>query len=96
MASRELIELWSKIQADLKRARSLLPHEAERDVSVREFEMLLGSNELSLACDALEACASEHAVPRDFWLALRDAARKMDLHDRAHDYGSRAHSTGND
>ena len=37
MASPELIELWKKIDADLRRARCTLPPEAADDRAVREY-----------------------------------------------------------
>ena len=84
MASPELIELWKKIGADLRRARGTLP--TEHDNLLREYQEFLDHNELELACDILEAYADEHPVSREFWLALRDAAVKMQLHDRASRY----------
>ena len=86
MASPDLIELWRKIGADLRRARGTLPPEADADNTVREYQEFLDHNELELACDMLEAFAEEHPVSREFWLALRDASVKMQLHDRAARY----------
>lgn len=90
MASPELIELWKKIDADLRRARGTLPPEADADNSIREYQEFLDHNELELACDMLEAYAEEHPVSREFWLALRDASAKMQLNDRATRYGGLA------
>jgi hypothetical protein len=86
MASPELIELWKRIGADLRRARNTLAPEADGDEAIREYQEFLDHNELELACDMLEAYAEEHRVTRDFWLALRDASLKMQLHDRAARY----------
>ena len=86
MASPELIELWNKIDADLRRARGTLPPEADAYDAVREYQEYLEHNELELACDLLETYAEEHPVSREFWLALRDASAKMQLHDRATRY----------
>ena len=86
MASPELIELWKKVEADLRRARRTLPPEADADDAVREYQEFLDHNELELACDMLEAYAEEHSVSRDFWLALRDASVRMQLQDRAARY----------
>jgi hypothetical protein len=86
MASPELIELWKKIEADLRRARGTLPPEADADDAVREYQEFLDHNELELACDMLEVYAEDHPVSREFWLALRDASVKMQLHDRAARY----------
>jgi hypothetical protein len=90
LASSELIELWRKIDADLRRARGTLPPAAESGSMIREYQDFLDHNELELACDMLEAYAEDHPVSREFWLALRDASVKMQLHDRAARYGSRA------
>jgi hypothetical protein len=90
MASSELIELWKRIEADLRRARGTLPPEAAEDPAVREYQDFLDHNELELACDLLEAYAEDHPVSREFWLALRDASVKMELHDRAARYDTLA------
>jgi hypothetical protein len=90
MASPELIELWKKIDADLRRARGTLPPEADADDAVREYQEYLEHNELELACDLLEVYAQEHHVSREFWVALRDASLKMQLHERAARYASLA------
>ena len=47
-------------------------------------------NELGLACDALEEAATGRAVSSQFWLALRDAAKKMQLDDYVTRYERRA------
>jgi hypothetical protein len=86
MASPELIKLWKKIDADLRRARGTLPPEADDDFAVREYQDLLNHNELELACDMLEQYAEDHLVSREFWLALRDASVRMQLGDRAARY----------
>ena len=90
MATPELIELWKQIEADLRRAVQTLPPEAVDDPAVSEFEDFLGHNELELACDALECYAQEHPVSRGFWLALRDASLKMELHEHAARYDRHA------
>lgn len=90
MASPELIELWKKINADLRRARGMLPPEAKNESAVREYQEFLDHNELELACDMLEVYAEAHPVSREFWLALRDASVKMKLLDRATRYEVRA------
>lgn len=90
MASPEQLELWTKIAADLRRALATLPLEAANDASVRDYQDFLDHNELELACDMLESYADGHAVTREFWLALRDASTKMQLHDRAMHFDSRA------
>jgi hypothetical protein len=75
----DLHGLWSLITADLTRARNTLPENAIGHEVVRQYEEFLGHNELDLACDMLEAYARDCPVGRDFWLALRDAATKLNL-----------------
>jgi hypothetical protein len=90
MASPELLELWKKVTADLQRARSTLPSDAAGNAVLQEYEEFLNHNELELSCDMLEAYAQDHPVSRSFWLALRDAADKMNLRKRANAYEGRA------
>jgi hypothetical protein len=91
LVSPELIELWRKIEADLRRAQGTLPPVAEGGSMIREYQDFLDHNEFELACDMLEAHAEDHhPVSREFWLALRDASVKMQLLDRAARYESRA------
>jgi hypothetical protein len=45
---------------------------------------------LELACDALEESAKDRTVSSNFWLAMRDAAEKMQLEENAARYRSRA------
>jgi hypothetical protein len=46
----------------------------------------LGTTNSKLACDELEHYAKDHTVPKEFWIALRDAAIRMELFDRAKRY----------
>jgi hypothetical protein len=85
-APMELKKLWARIEADLERARKILPDECEHDSFIRQYNEFLEHNELELACDMLEAYAENHPVKPDFWRALRDAAAKMQLSDRAKKY----------
>jgi hypothetical protein len=89
-ALNDLSQLWASIEADLSRARGTLPHDAESYGALLEYEDYINQNELELACDALEAYADRHPVNKEFWLLLRDAARKMRLPDRASRYEGRA------
>ncbi len=75
----DLPELWALIETDLARARSTLPEDALSHKAIRAYQDFLDHNELELACDMLEAYAEDHQVSREFWLALRDAAVKMQL-----------------
>ena len=88
----ELPKLWALIEADLTRARSTLPDGAVNYKTIREYQEFIDHNELELACDTLEAYAEYHSVSRAFWLALRDAATKMQLLDRASRYERHAES----
>ena len=72
-------ELWIRIEADLARARGMLPESTAGSTALQEFEHFLCHNELELACDMLQAYGEEHPVTPEFWLALRDAAIKMKL-----------------
>ncbi|MFZ0772855.1 MAG: hypothetical protein WCA49_00220 [Candidatus Sulfotelmatobacter sp.] len=82
----ELPKLWALIEADLTRARSMLPSSADGDPAIREFGGFLDHTELELACDMLEHYGEHNVVSAEFWLALRDAATKMQLADRASQY----------
>jgi hypothetical protein len=88
----ELRNLWALINADLKRARNMLPDDAASDATIRGYQEYIDQNELELACDMLEAYAMDHEASREFWFALRDAATKMDLSDRSSRYEKRASS----
>jgi hypothetical protein len=76
-----LPKLWALIREDLRRARNLLPHSAENQQSLAQYSEFLEHNELELACDALEESAGDRFVSAEFWMALRDAATKMQLQD---------------
>ncbi|WP_146584328.1 hypothetical protein [Posidoniimonas polymericola] len=90
MATPSLRKLWAQIEGDLRRAEQLLPSSAANHNSVVEYRTYLDHNELELACDMLEHYAEEHQVNDAFWLALADAADKMELTDRAAYYRSEA------
>jgi hypothetical protein len=75
----DLSELWVFIEADLARARNTLPEDALKHEAVRNYQEFLDHNELELACDMLEAYANEHPVKNEFWLALSDAATRVEL-----------------
>lgn len=49
------------------------------DPHLRQYYEFVEHNELELACDALEDAATGRAVGSEFWVALRDAAKKMQL-----------------
>lgn len=81
-----LSRMWASVEADLCRAHSLLGESASNDRALRLFGEFLQHNELELACDALGDYGEKHAVSRGFWLALRDAANKMQLPRKADEY----------
>ena len=82
----DLPNVWASIKADLHRARNLLPDSSPDQQSLNRYYELVEHNELELACDALEESASDRAVSREFWFALRDAATKMQLRENAARY----------
>lgn len=63
---------------------------ASTQAAICQYEEFLDHNELELACDALETGADGQLVGKVFWIALRDAARKMKLLDRAARYEANA------
>jgi hypothetical protein len=78
-----LHELWESNEADLVRARDTLPESALNNDAVRRYEEYIDNNELELACDTLAPYGQDHPVNQVFWLALRDAATKMELPNQA-------------
>lgn len=84
----DLPKLWEQIRTDLQRAKSTLPSNATDHSAISQYEEFLSHNELELACDMLELYAESHTVGKEFWIALRDAAAKMELSDRARRYES--------
>ncbi len=79
----DLPQLWALTGGDLMRARSTLPGSAANHEAIQQYEEFLGHNELELACDMLEEYARDQPVSREVWLALRDAAARMELEERA-------------
>ena len=63
-----------------------MPGNATNHAAISEYEEFLSHNELELACDRLESYAENHTASKEFWVALRDAATKMELPDRARRY----------
>jgi hypothetical protein len=86
----DLPSLWALIKADLARARESLPADEASHKALAEYQNFLDHNELELACDMLEWYAEDHSGDKVFWLALRDAAAKMNLPDRERRYQMRA------
>jgi hypothetical protein len=89
----DLPKLWARIRADLEQARSTLLNDTANDKVISQYKEFLSHNELELACDMLESYAETHIVNKEFWLALRDAAAKMELYDRARRYERFANSS---
>ncbi len=71
--------LWTQIRTDLQRARNTLPSNATDHAAISQYEEFLSHNELQLACEMLESYGQSHTVSKEFWVALRDAAAKMNL-----------------
>jgi hypothetical protein len=86
----DLPKLWESIKVDLRRARNLLPNSSEDQHSLSRYYEFIEHNELELACDELEGSAKDRAVSGEFWLALRDAAKKMQLYEHAARFEKRA------
>ncbi len=86
--------LWALVKADLLRARNLLPDSCDELPSLRRYYEFVEHNELKLACDALEESAKDWAVSSGFWVALRDAALKMELQRSAVRYRNHAEKPG--
>jgi len=86
----DLPKLWALIKGDLSRARNLLPPSPENQESLSQYYEFVEHNELELACDELEESARDRVVSGEFWLALRDAAKKMRLDDHVARYQKRA------
>jgi hypothetical protein len=82
----DLPKLWTLIKADLAKARNSLPADAASHKALAEYQNFLDHNELQLACDMLEGYAEDQKVTKVFWLALRDAAARMELSDRERRY----------
>jgi hypothetical protein len=82
-------DLWAAIERDLTNARQLLRTDAAKNEAIRQYQEFIEHNELELACDALESYANENPVPIAFWMALRDAARKMNLPDNTARFAKR-------
>jgi hypothetical protein len=78
------------IKGDLSRARNLLPPSPEDQQSLSQYHEFVEHNELELACYELEESAKGRPVSSEFWLALRDAAKKMRLDDHVARYLKRA------
>jgi hypothetical protein len=86
----DLPKLWALIKEDLCLARNLLPHSAEDQQSLARYSEFVEQNELELACDALEESAKDRVVSTEFWMALHDAATKMQLQENATRYEKHA------
>jgi hypothetical protein len=91
MVDRALKRLWEAVRRDFDRARSLLPvRPAEVEGSLDRLGEWLDHNELELALDELESLGEDNTAPPKFWEALRSAAERMRLTERADRLGRRA------
>lgn len=81
-----LHELWKLIEVDLQRARDTLPQSAQSADALRWYQEYMENNELELASDMLALYGQDHAVSKEFWVALHEAAKKMGLPNQANRY----------
>ena len=88
----ELSKIRALIESDLTGARNMLPNSAQSNPTVCQYQEFIDHNELELACDMLEHYGENNPVSAEFWLALHDAATKMQLADRASQYEKNAKS----
>jgi len=86
----DLPRLWTLIRGDLAKARNSLPGDAVSHEALVEYQDFLDHNELELACDMLERYAEDQNVTPVFWLALRDAAARMEQPERERRHQRRA------
>jgi hypothetical protein len=91
----ERLRLWKSIEADLLRAEGSLGEEGSDDPIIKQFREFLEHNELELACSALADYGEIHPAAAEFWIALRDAANKMQLPDRVEAYERYAEAVRN-
>ena len=81
---------WRQVEAGLVRARATLPPgESFEDEILWYDQHLSDESTFCLACECLAAYGKTHPVSREFWLALRDAASRMGMHEQAKDYERR-------
>lgn len=82
MVDEKLLESWRITEGFLEQAIALLPGDAVlecEDGTLEGCRDWLRHNELGLAFEDLDALGRVNAVPREYWMALRDAAENMGL-----------------
>lgn len=82
MVDEKLLESWRITAGFLEQAIALLPDDAVlacEDGTLEGCREWLRHNELGLAFEDLDALGRVNAVPREYWVALRDAAENMGL-----------------
>ena len=82
MVDEKLLENWRITERYLKQAIALLPTDAVlecEDGSLEGCRNWIRHNELGLAFEDLDALGKVNAVPRQYWMALRNAAENMGL-----------------
>lgn len=92
MTAHERQAQWDLVIAFLHNAHAALaeqPTEIIATVSdrVAEFKEFLARNELELALESLAEAGRLSAPRARFWDSLRQAAERMELHERATDFG---------
>ena len=80
-------ETWETVERLLREAASRLSSDCHaRGVATEtfdEFEEFLSHNELELAWDCLAEVGARQDASADFWSMLADAARRMELSEKA-------------
>ncbi len=82
MVDQKLLKSWRITESHLEAAVSHLPKDAVlecEDGSLDGYRDWLRHNELGLAFDDLKALGHVNDVPREYWMALRNAAENMNL-----------------
>jgi len=82
MIDQKLLESWRNTKSHFEKAIRHLPNDAIlecEDGSLDKYRDWLQHNELGLAFEELEALGHVNDVPREYWMALRDAAQNMKL-----------------
>ena len=88
-----LHEHWAEVERELERARGYLPSELMENTTtgtLAQYEEFLAANELQLALEELEGVAEQSTCPPTFWVALKDAAERMELREHVSRYAQRA------
>jgi len=92
MADLKLVKKWKATRWHLEQARQLLPDSVrENGGEIPDYDLgtitalteFVDNNELELALDQLESLGELNACRGGFWRNLEEAAKLMELNDRA-------------